>query len=306
MNNDPYVKLLGSYQRLYGLREVVNKTDVTPQMLEYCQQGSVFVVIALCDDHGRFYFRHALNKFRGWELLGGFVHEDDQSLEEAAMRIVRQESGFEVDELRPLLSVVNIFQSKDTKYAHRGLAYIASVRPQHLAYRDAEYVGGWMKQTPLQVMECDVPVYSAAKQHLTRYPFHPPHNEIDEARHLGWRYVVHRRTVQPIQRLVVSRVLQKEITRDLRGRAVLDVSCGDDAYIVKIANAHPTWECVANDISWKSVEMLFHHVKQKNILFTNHDLNHLPYRQKFDTVIFKNSLHHLKQNRCPSNHSASF
>ena len=58
-------------------------------------------------------------------------------------------------------------------------------------------------------MECDVPVYSAAKQHLTRYPFHPPHNEIDEARHLGWRYVVHRRTVQPIQRLMVSRVLQK-------------------------------------------------------------------------------------------------
>jgi len=56
-------------------------------------------------------------------------------------------------------------------------------------------------------------------------------------------------------------------------------------------------EFVANDIVWLLVSKLATKAKHQNIIFTNHDINHLPYREKFDTVIFKNSLHHFNHRK---------
>jgi ubiquinone/menaquinone biosynthesis C-methylase UbiE len=69
------------------------------------------------------------------------------------------------------------------------------------------------------------------------------------------------------------------------------VSCGDDNIIHQLASNKEAI-VVANDISWSQVQLLKLHAP--NIICTNHNASHLPFKDKaFDVALCKNTLHHM-------------
>lgn len=293
-----YLSLIEYYTTLYALPTIESTVEVNDEIMTHCEQGGVFVLVVVVDEEQKFFFRYTLCKFSGWEIPGGYIKESDAGFESAAMRLVKEESGLEVDELSPLAKVVNRFESKGKTRVHKGMAFVAFVRNQTeeiIHYND--HLSGFMDVPTTKVIESDQKIVQHARLLLRHQIHNPPFTEIDEARTLGWRYALHRYLVRPLQTVLSSRPLKKAITRSVQGNSILDVSCGDDRLIVNLAKSNPHIRCVANDIAWHSVKKLIKPVQGGNLIFTNHDANSLPYKSKFDSVIFKNSLHHFSREK---------
>ena len=150
-----------------------------------------------------------------------------------------------------------------------------------------------MEDIPKHIIASDQPIIEYACRYINKIKLNPPLDEIDESSNLGWKYLFHSKIVRPFQRVFTSRKLKKFIKSEIVGDSVLDASCGDDSMIVDYANRNPKILCVANDICWYSIQKLINRVEKNNVIFTNHDVTSLPYKTKFDTVIFKNTLHHF-------------
>ena len=124
----------------------------------------------------------------------------------------------------------------------------------------------------------------------------PPIEEIDSYTHLGVAKYVHNILVKPISYLGSSRILQNMILDKVSsGKAhetILDVACGDDEVVISLANLARL--VVANDISRQTMLSLIKKSKSENIIFTNQNLLELNFKSKFDVVICKNVMHHMR------------
>lgn len=78
---------------------------------------------------------------------------------------------------------------------------------------------------------------------------------------------------------------------------ILDAACGDDEYVLELAERDTTDLCIANDISWRTTALLRDQTDADTIRFTNHNLLDLPIERRFDLVLFKNTLHHIPEQR---------
>lgn len=292
-----YQSLLDQYFGIYDLGCITNELHVSPSLLDYCQKGKIFVLVVLANYQKEIFYRNAQPKFSGWEIPGGFIRESDSGLESAAARIVKEESNLTMDELIPLTLVRNRYVSDKKYHDHNGLAFFALVRNQTANIKKENYIGMFAKQAPDSLILSDKKIIKCAQQYLNKVVLNPPIDEIDENSNLGWHYSIHKFIVRPIQRLFSSRVLRKAIAHEIVGNTLLDVSCGDDPFIVTWANSHKNGQYIANDICWNMIRKIQLLAKHNNIIFTNHDINELPYVKKFDTVLFKNTLHHFQNDQ---------
>lgn len=295
-SDEKYQQLINWYINLYHLQQISNRIDVSRDLFNYCQRGQTFVLVILVNTKGQIYFRTPLDHPVYWELPGGFVENSDVSLEAAAARIVQRESSLRVDEIRPLAVVQNEFVYQKKSHVHCGLVYIALVRTPKNQVKTDFHLGEFASTVPSRTAETDQAISQLAFDYLKTHSFNPPFNEIDQSSGLGWRHFIHHLLIQPVQRLLSSSRIRVAITKALTGKTIIDVSCGDDTFIVNLANTRPAIEFVANDIVWPLVSKLATKARYQNIIFTNHDIKQLPYQDKFDTVIFKNSLHHFNYN----------
>lgn len=76
---------------------------------------------------------------------------------------------------------------------------------------------------------------------------------------------------------------------------ILDAACGDDEYVLELAERDETGLCIANDISWRTTALLRDDTDSDSIRFTNHNVLDLPFERRFDLVLFKNTLHHIPE-----------
>lgn len=286
--------LINFYENLYGLEKIQNEIAVHSEtMFNHCKKGAHFVTIVIVNNNKIFY-RSIANHPDQWEIPGGYMHDNDPSIESAVMRIAEKEAGAKIDELRPLCIVENYFKFKTRTHSHKGIAFIARTRDCKINIKELGLFGVLTNRCPDGIARIDKQVLDLAHNFLARKHKTIPYNEIDEGRNLGWKLPVHRYLVHPVQFFSTNH-LRKKILSEVIGNTVLDASCGDDSLIIQWANKNSKRFCVANDISWKLLEKQFSKPKNNNVIFTNHNMHELPFRSKFDTVIFKNTLHHLKK-----------
>lgn len=108
---------------------------------------------------------------------------------------------------------------------------------------------------------------------------------------LGWRCKFHELVIKPISYYFSSRILRNEVLNavgDVKGKRVIDASCGDDTVCVYLKGMGAKVTC--NDLCPDSMKPLR---KYKGIKFTNKNVLDLKSKRKYDVVLFKNTFHHL-------------
>jgi len=258
----------------------------------YSRKSVNFIVAAIFNENYQFLILRNPNKQSGWELPGGSV-APGENLEDALFRIVKRETGLETDETEPIAVIENHFVNGNREIVHRGLAWLVRARGK---LRDSEISLAFVdnfKSVSKGLMYANERILELAQQKLSRKQLLTAHDEIDVNLDRRLNYLVHELTVAPLLRAFSSDRIKKLMKIYVgSAKTVLDVSCGDDKFIFEVCRSVEL--CVANDIS-RSVTSTLRRDRNlpKNIIFTNHDATNLPFSQKFDLVICKNTLHHM-------------
>lgn len=125
--------------------------------------------------------------------------------------------------------------------------------------------------------------------------------EIDTNEKYKNRYLIHENFVKKYI-LTKKRKKKDELNEILEtaigdARSILDISCGDDNYILELSRKYPGRfdYIVGNDISWSQVESISSKREKNDILiFSNHNAVFCPFSENvFDVVLCKNTLHHM-------------
>jgi SAM-dependent methyltransferase len=154
----------------------------------------------------------------------------------------------------------------------------------------------FVKDIPGKIAFQNEKIINILRKKLKNKKYRPPFNEIEsiKSKKFSFIYFLHKHIIKKIGSLS-SMKIEKNIFKIIEGhpKTILDASCGDSPIINNIYNKYNPDICIGNDISWKTISL----IKNKNseIIFTNHNVLDLPYKIKFDLVIFKNTLHHIER-----------
>lgn len=283
--------LIGTYKELYGL-PVIKKTEkISDDFYEYCLQGKYFVVATLYNQDKLFVVKRDLSKeATAWGLTGGWVREGE-NVDKVIDETVLRETGSFLVEALPIAIVENTYvTSKGRKVIHEGIAFMGLVKSGNVKKKDV----GLVKDPMPLLGSRDQQIVGLTKIKLENKVSEAPIEEIESYNNLSIKKIIHNLIVKPISYWGSSRVLKKAIRSsigDVTGKSVLDVACGDDDLVCDLANTAKL--VVANDISRESMKKLM--VKSKsNLIFSNQNMVELNFDKKFDVVLVKNVMHHLR------------
>jgi ubiquinone/menaquinone biosynthesis C-methylase UbiE/ADP-ribose pyrophosphatase YjhB (NUDIX family) len=293
--------LIKTYGDLYALPSFEKDYQVDPKIFTHCTKTVNFVTVALYNSRKEFLIVYsptvlAVNEPVGWRLLGGPIYDRNlESIEEAVNRIVRKEVALDVAELEPIATLRNSFHWAGNTIEHVGLAFIARAVGEIKEVRHQDH--RCTKEPPEKMAFLNREVFVLASEKLKHKFFDPPLEEVECPKRALPLRIFHKLIFKPVTYRFASKPLKNKIKSLVANpRTLLDVAAGDDALILELASESVPEVCVANDISWKQMETLRANAKNRalNILFTNHNVAELPFAGLFDTVIFKNTLHHIR------------
>ena len=281
-----------TYKGLYNLPELTHREKVDFEFFRLIKENYKFIVICVYNKKREFLVLRDLNKGTGWELVGGYLEEDER-IEDGVNRIVLRETGLVIDELQPIAIINNNFEYNNRIVSHRGIAFTALVRgriklqPENIKIIHTKDVPGIMAYQDREILQ-------KAKQIVESKSFEPPYEEIESAKKFILFYYINKYFVKIIGNFASKRIQAKILTLISNNpKTIMDVSCGDDNFIFKLENLYNPKLYIANDISWKILSFIKNKSKKSNIIFTNHNVLDLPFRIRFDLIIFKNTLHHI-------------
>lgn len=256
-----------------------------------------FVVVAAYDSQGRTAIKNSSpNKkysFIGPHLFGGTVEKlSSYCLEEAASAIVSEALEVEVLELEPIAIVQNTFVCGEQKKLHHGIAFAAFVGAP-IASRDDIF---WTKERHAGLIFQNTAILDCVLEYIRdRHIAVPVAEALSGNRGLIKRFI-HHYVVRPIIHSGSSKKIRQRIRSNIvTCESYLDISAGDDDFVIEISEEYDPSIIVANDISWPAMKS----VRAKssnhnyNVIFTNHNLCDLPFNIQFDVVLWKNTLHHV-------------
>lgn len=283
------------YKQLYTLPELKCEEEVSDSFFNLYNRDHFFVAIAIYNIQKQLLIIRDFNKHIGWEIPGGFVGEKE-SIEDAVNRIVLSETGTEIDELTPIATIKNQFKCQEELVSHFGIAFIALTRGE--VKPPTENIQSiFTTEIPKATAYQNTKILEIAREIITsrEYPS-PPFEEIDSVRSKKFSllYKIHKYLIKPIGSFS-SKKIRREIIKLVKDvpSSVLDASCGDSSVIDFIYKKFSPSICVGNNISWKTISLLKN--KNPNVIFTNHNVLNLPFKKKFDLIIFKNTLHHIQR-----------
>jgi adenylate cyclase, class 2 len=287
--NDNFLNI---YKYFYKLPELTNEEEVDFNFFKQCRQDYNFIVVAVYNETGEILLLRDLNKNIGWELIGGYV-EKKENIENAVNRIITKEIGIEIDELEPIAILNNIFKCKNSVITHRGIAFMASSRGK-MRIQPNNIRSIFTKEIPEKLPYQNKKVLDITKNIIENRLSPYFHNEIDSGKNFFIPHIIHKLFVNFIGRSA-SEKIKKQITKIIHDdpKSIIDTCCGDDNLIFFLEKKYKPDVCIANDISWKISSLIKNKKKESNVLFVNHNVLNLPFKEKFDLTIFKNSLHHI-------------
>lgn len=280
------------YKKIYELPELKYEEKVSGEFFELYKRKHYFVIVSIYNLKNEILLIRDYNKAIGWELPGGYIY-DGESIGEAVNRITLNETRLDIDELSPVAIIKNIFRCGDKKIVHYGIAFMALSRGNVKTY-PKNFQTNFTNGTPEKIAYQNDKIISIVRKQLSNKVNQPPFEEIDNVKNKNFSllYLLHRYVVKHIGNFS-SRKIKRVIFDLIEGRpkSILDASCGESSIINEFYEKYKPDICIGNDISWKVITL----IKNKNpsIFFTNHNVFNLPYKIKFDLVIFKNTLHHI-------------
>ncbi|MDP3875094.1 MAG: methyltransferase domain-containing protein [bacterium] len=284
--------IVAKYKKVYELPELEYEEKVSSEFFELCKRKYYFVIVSIYNLKNEILLIRDFNKAIGWELPGGYVN-DHESIEEAINKITLNEAGLNIDELSPVAIIKNTFRSGDKKIVHSGVAFMALSRGSVKTY-PKNFQAHFTSSTPEKIAYQNDKVLSIVRKQLSNKAHHPPFEEIDSVKNFSLLYLLHRYVIKRIGNFS-SRKIKRVIFDLIEGKpkSILDASCGESSIINELYEKYKPDICIGNDISWKAITL----IKNKNslVFFTNHNVLNLPYRIKFDLVIFKNTFHHIEK-----------
>ncbi len=286
--------IIGKYKKLYDLPELNYEERVSGKFFEFYRRRHHFVIVSVYNLKNEILLIRDFNKVIGWELPGGYVN-NGESIEEAINRITADEIRLEIDELSPVAVIKNIFRYKNNKIVHSGIAFMALSRG-HTKPTSKNIQSRFTSSTPKKVAYQNATILSLVRKRLARIKNKPPFGEIDSVK--GKRfflfYLLHKYVIKRIGNLSSIKIRTKLFGLiEGKPKTILDVSCGEDPVINELYKKYKPDICVGNDISWKTITFIQN--RNPAIFFTNHNALNLPYKIKFDLVVFKNTFHHIKR-----------
>lgn len=284
--------IIMKYKKIYELSELEYKEKVSSEFFELYRKKHYFVIISIYNLKNEILLIRDFNKAIGWELPGGYIN-NNESIEEAVNRITLNETGLDIDELSPVAIIKNIFKCGNKKIIHSGIAFMALSRGSVKTY-PKNFQICFTNDVFEKIAYQNDKIFSIVQKQLNNISYQPPFKEIDNVRNNNFSplYMLHKYIIKHIGNFS-SRKIKKAIFNLIEGepKFILDVSCGESSVINKLYEKYKPDICIGNDISWKTIALIKN--KNSSIFFTNHNVLNLPYKVKFDLIIFKNTLHHI-------------
>lgn len=280
------------YKKLYDLPVLVHREAVDFEFFGLCKEDYKFVVIAIYNERRELLLLRDFNKNIGWELVGGYIKKEEK-IEEGVNRIILKETGLTIDELQPIAIINNNFEWNNRTISHLGIAFIAlargliKVQPENIKII-------FTRDMPERMAYQNKEILKRVKQIIEDKSFEPPYKEIEAGNKYFLFYFINKYFIKLIGNFSSKKIQEKMMELIIGNpRFVIDVSGGDDNFIFRIEKKYKPELCVVNDISWKTLSLLRNKNRKSGVLLTNHNVLDLPFKKKFDLMIFKNTLHHI-------------
>lgn len=288
-----FLKTIELYKKIYKLPIISYKEEVSNNLIKQYKQNHFFAVIAIYNSKKELFFIRDFNKNIGWELPGGYV-ENSENILKAVNRITTRETGLEINEIEPVAIVENNFLCDNKKIKNIGISFLAHVKGKIKDY-PKNLKGCFVNNFGCKLAYQNNKIISLALNKIGKIEYLPPQDEIDSIKTKTYKifHFLHRLFVKKIGNFA-SIALENKILSLIKQKPkiVLDASCGDSKVIEQISKKYNPKICIGNDICLGTI--FNSTIKANNITFTNHNILNLPFKTKFDLIIFKNTLHHIK------------
>lgn len=289
---------LNTLKKIYDLPVTSYEEQVDRNFFNYVKQRHFFLVLTVFDPKGRILIVRDFSKNHGWELPGGSIKAHDiDNIFSAAQNVINRMVRTELYDVQPIALIQNNFyDQKGKKFIHQGIALIARTSGRIEASQDIEW--GFFLKLPETMFTANRKIAALGLEIFSRKKYKPAVNEVTSSETVSWRYKFHQLIVNKTIGLWPSWQLKQAIMQVIGrdARTILDTSCGDDKFALSLARSLQPNLLVCNDISTRHLDFLSKKAlatHMTHILFTNHDILDLPFTQKFDIAISKNTLHHL-------------
>ena len=286
--------IINTRKNVYDLPELEYEEEVPDGFFKLYNKKHYFVIVSIYNLRHEHLLIRDFNKGVGWELPGGSINFGE-SIEDAVNRIVLNETGLEIDELSPVAIVKNIFRYSNRRITHRGIAFMALSRGKLKSY-PINIQTCFTKQIPKRIAYQNDSILKLVRGKIDAIKYSPPLKEIEsiKVKNFPLLYLLHKHVIKHVGNLSSKKIRKVVFSLvDGRPKTILDASCGDSSIINELYERYKPDICIGNDISWKTITLT--KKKYPEVTFTNHNVLDMPYKVKFDLVIFKNTLHHIEK-----------
>ncbi len=294
--------LFDTYKKIYDLKEIEYEGEVSEELFRYIQKRKFFILLVIYDEDGKIFLERNIQEQLYWSLPGGSILKNEEihaAVRRVAQRICESDKKIIIGEIEPIAFIKNRFFYKSENYTHYGIAFTARIRNKKQINFD-NTVGNFVQLTEKELekinryanREVARLCFNKIKDYIT--PF--PEIEIATNEKYKTRYVIHN---QFMKRFVLTsrRKRKKEFfslikSKTVGAKSLIDISCGDNDLIFKLAQEKKFDYMVANDISWSQINAISG--ANRKILLTNHNAVYLPFRENsFDVAYCGNTFHHM-------------
>lgn len=297
------------YRKIYNLDTVKHEEQVSKELFDYCQNRTYFVLLLLYNDRGQVFLQRNMQDKLYWELVGRGIRPEETIFETIQSLAYSINKSVSISDVEPIVFVQNIFKYKNKVHIHEGLAFAARVRNSFVIEGDSTVKGAFVESTKDEIDRINRPANKKAVEYFfNRYlriqtlgNIDFQNEEIDTNEKYKGRYLIHENFVKKYI-LTKKRKRKEELNKILEtaigsAKSILDISCGDDNYILELSRKYPDRfdYIVGNDISWSQVESISSkREKNDTLIFSNHNAVFCPFAENsFDVVLCKNTLHHM-------------
>ena len=259
-----------------------------------------------------------------WLPISGSVNLDRiENFLTASLRLAeRIYPNVQLGELEPISILENKFTFKGESCIHIGIAFMARIRNKNLyedLYTNKTIRGQMLKLNLLpnknyddrNATQWDKLIFLVKKYVLSRNIFAIQEDEINGYFGKKLRFQIHNKLTKPLLNIIgwlTFKYKKADVTKKMQEiilsndpKKIIDIACGDNDFVIKLAKEREFELVVANDLSWFQLQSLQNNIDYESfrnsnstVLFTNHDGKSLPFKDKFfDALICKNVLHHM-------------
>ncbi|OGO83829.1 MAG: hypothetical protein A2Y18_03605 [Clostridiales bacterium GWD2_32_19] len=293
------------YREIYDLNEITYKGEVSKRLYDYVKQRKYFVLLLIYDNEGRVYLEKNMQDKLFWSIPGGSIYKNENihnAIKRTSEKISKQ---IKIGEVEPIAYIKNKFIYDSQEYEHNGLAFIARIRNKEdinkrnltgsfveVTEEELESINRFANREVVRIFE------KRFKKFINTQKSDFQDDEISTNENYKNRYLLHNNIIKKYI-LTEKRKRKKEFNKVINeaigsAERIVDVSCGEDSFLSKLADLSFTKYVIGNDISWSQIEILGSKIKTPKVLFTNHNAVYFPFKESiFDVSYCSNTLHHM-------------